>query len=128
MDRPGFTGGFVDIAPGNAMPNADMPVVFDAVERRTSIQSRQIVRAHENVETIAHDVIDALFAKLGINENGCGGLVLASCTYDHRGDALSTIADRIALKRGIQGPHSGVDYACSGFPAATASFAAGAGR
>jgi 3-oxoacyl-[acyl-carrier-protein] synthase III len=117
---PGFTT-FVDVAPGRSLGNNDLPVPFSRIEERTGIRSRNVAGDKESVETIAMDVARKLFERLGISATDCGALILASCTVE-AGNARATqkAAERIAKQLQIRGPASGVDFACAGFPAATA--------
>lgn len=111
MDRWGFTT-FVEHAPGRAVENRELFGDYD-VERRTHIQSRHIADAQETVVTIALDVLKKLRAALRRRSRSFGGLVLATSM-----PGAQEAAEEVSRRAQIPGPVRGVNYACTGFPAA----------
>lgn len=119
MPQPGFTR-FVEYAPGTSVANDELPMSFQNIERRTGIERRNIAGPDETVETMALEAGRRIFAALDLKGEDCNGLVLASCLGDSK--TLHGIARSVAKSLGIKGDHirvSGLNYACSGFPAAT---------
>jgi 3-oxoacyl-[acyl-carrier-protein] synthase III len=115
----GFTQ-FVDLPIGTTVTNYELPMTFENVSERTCIRTRQIAISLETITSIARKALEELFRNLDILPQDCEGLVLASCTaVAGKNGATMDAARCLADSLGIQ-YYQGVDYACSGFPAATA--------
>jgi 3-oxoacyl-(acyl-carrier-protein) synthase III len=118
MEQPGFSI-FVDYEPGDGpVTNDQLPQFFPDVEKKTGIIERRIA-THETVQTMAIHAIRKLLDTRGIRAKDCGGLVLSSCTGSPVERAnMADVATYVATQIGIRGEIDGVNYACSGFPAA----------
>lgn len=120
MQNPGFTR-FVEYAPGKEYANTQLPVLFENIYEKTGIRSRHIAGPDDTVESIGVSAGKALFDTLNITAKDCGGLVLSSCNgnevVEHQ---ISKYARSIAQQLGLHKdlPVVGVNFACSGFPAA----------
>lgn len=119
MKNPGFSR-FVEYAPGEKKTNDQLPVFFEKIQERTDIHSRNIASESDTVEGIACHAARELFRQLNIKGNDCGGLVLSSSTGNERPlHQVTDTAKKIAECLGIEGKlKAGVNFACSGFPAA----------
>lgn len=122
MDKPnyGFTG-FLDCSDDpelfRTMENSELPKPFALIQERTQIERRQIVRPGVNITELASRAMQNIFEELNINGKDCAGVVLSSCSAGNESDSLSKLAARTGTTHGI--PFSrGLNYACSGFPAA----------
>jgi len=114
---PGFTT-FVEHAPGESVTNENLPVRFSSIKKRTGIEARNIAGPKDTIEAMSVAVGQKLFDALGINGGDCGGLVLSSSAYVK--EELINVAGRVAHCLNIQnGKVSAINFACSGFPAAT---------
>lgn len=119
MKNPGFSR-FVEYAPGEKRSNEQLPVFFPKIEERTDIHSRNFAAAADTVESIACHAARELFRQLNIKGGDCGGLVLSSSIGNERQlHQVTDTAKKIAECLGIEGKlKAGVNFACSGFPAA----------
>lgn len=118
MNNPGFSI-FVDFAPGRQATNDQMPVRFQNVRERTGITSRNVAHSDDTIVSIGVEAVKKLFTALNIRPKNCEGLILASCSALHgKQDRSSEAARKIATALSIPGPAMGVNYVCSGFPAA----------
>ena len=116
MNQSGFTT-FIEHAPGLQVRNEDMPVLFEDIASRTGIHSRNVADPDETVENLGLTVLRKFFDRLGITGRDCAGLILAS--YCDVTSVIDDFAKQIARVAEINGPAIGINYACSGFPAAT---------
>lgn len=107
----------MEYAPGTPVGNDELPVPFQNIERRTGITCRHIAAPEDTVESIALEAGRQLFEALTIQGEDCGGLVLSSCAGQSKD--LNKTADSVAHQLNIRGKTIGINFACSGFPAAT---------
>lgn len=119
-EQPGFTR-FVEVAPGGIRANDTLP--YENIRERTDIVCRNIAGPGDTIESIGLQAVHALYETLNIAGRDCGGLVLSTsaCTDDPH--YAANAARRIAHAAGIRKDRAvidGVNYACSGFPAAVA--------
>jgi|CXWL01.1.fsa_nt_gi 3-oxoacyl-[acyl-carrier-protein] synthase-3 len=111
---------FIEVAPGRKTTNEHLPVFFPNIEERTGIHSRNIALSSDTVESMALEAARRLFEELNIKGTDCGGLVLSTSSRNEnaRGE-VTALAKRLGMQVGIRdGRYAGVNYACSGFPAA----------
>lgn len=110
---------FEEFAPGSCVKNDKLPVAFGEIFERTGITSRHFASADETEVSIGIEVGQKIFHTLNIKGKDCGGLVFASCTMGEESpEQLMHAAREVAKVLNIEGPAIGVNYACSGFPAA----------
>lgn len=114
--HPGYTR-FVDCAPGRVVANQDLPIPFANIAERTGILTRNFAHPEDTVETLAETAARKLFDALGIDGNDCTAFVLASSRFDTA--TVRELAELVARRLGIAGEVDAVNFACSGFPAAT---------
>src|SRR3989338_3652105 len=118
MSHLGFSR-FVEFAPGQKYTNDQLPVHFPNIEERTDIQARSIAGEKDSIVSMGIEAAKQLCTVLNIKGADCGGLVLASCAQNEGIDhEISKFAKQIAHALGIHGSVRGVNFACSGFPAA----------
>ena len=115
----GFTK-FVDCSKQADMfdevPNADLPTFFENIAERTGIESRSIAKPGVTIEQLTHEALEALYHRLNISADDVQGVVLSSS--NGKQETLQSIVESVANEHGIPGAKA-VNYACSGFPAAT---------
>lgn len=122
MGEQGFST-FVEYAPGCVVENADLPYKFSNIVERTGIVARHHAFSQDTIEAMGIEVVRALYHRLGICGRDCSGLVLATtCLNEGDRQAATRAARVIAAGTNVRvGLHAiGVNYACSGFTAATA--------